>query len=252
MRLVQFKEETATNYTSNGQFSFPVVEPTTIEPGARVLVVAPHQDDEVLGCGGTIFQYTRRGATVKVLYMTDGSRGGDELSGPELSLIRKHEAWEGLLELGCVDATFLDYPDTELKCDPEVVVKVMEVIEDFGPTKVFVPFFFEIHPDHVVTGKLVAHALQWYPKRLEIYNYEVWTPFFPNVIVDITRSMDAKLNALSKHQSQIRIINYVEKVRGLNAYRSITAGRNVDYCEAFLKASREEHINMAHRLGILD
>jgi LmbE family N-acetylglucosaminyl deacetylase len=215
-------------------------------------VVAPHQDDEVLGCGGTIYHYSRQGAVVKVLYMTDGSRGGEELSGPELTVIRKQEAREGLLELGCLDAVFMGYPDTRLKCDPEVVVKVLEAIEDFRPNKIFMPFFFEIHPDHITTGKLVAHALQWYSHSVECYNYEVWTPFFPNIIIDITSSIDAKLNALSKHQSQIGIINYIDKIKGLNAYRSITAGRKIDYCEAFIKGSREEHIHLARMLGILE
>lgn len=251
MKLVQFRKETSGYANKEGKFQFPFVESSEVDAGLKVLVLAPHQDDEVLGCGGSICLYARQRAEVKVLYLTDGSLGGLDDTGSELALHRRTEAKEGLFELSCYDATFLNHPDMTLKCEPETVNEVLKVLEEFRPDKIFVPFFFELHPDHMAAGKIIAHAMQWYPYDVDIYNYEVWTPLSPNVLIDISETIDAKSKALAKHVSQLKMINYIDKIRGLNAYRSITAGRNALYCEAFIKCSRTEHLKMAKLLGVL-
>ena len=58
------------------------------------------------------------------------------------------------------------------------------------------------------------------------------------------------MKAISKHVSQMKMFDYY-KIGGLNSYRSITAGRGADYCEAFIKTSKEEYIRMARTMGIL-
>jgi LmbE family N-acetylglucosaminyl deacetylase len=131
-----------------------------------------------------------------------------------------------------------------------MVMKLVKIIEQYEPDKVFVPFFIENQPDHMIAGKIVAHALKKYNGKLECYCYEVWTPLYPNVLVNITDVIEKKLEALGKHESQLMMIDYVEKIKSLNSYRSITAGKSAKYCEAFLKCSCEDYVKMAQSLGV--
>ena len=192
IKQIQFKTDTNPYEAIEGCRSYPIVETTSIEPGTRILVMAPHQDDEVLGCGGTICLYARQGGEVKVLYMTDGSYGGIDDIGSELAQRRKIEAKAGLRELGLQDAVFLDRQDTNLICDPKTVKEVLRILNEFQPNKIFVPFYFELHPDHFTTGLILAKALQSYANPIECYCYEVWTPIFPNLIVDMSSVLTSR------------------------------------------------------------
>ena len=168
----------------------------------------------------------------------------------EMAEMRKKEAKESIAILGGheKDLAFLDYPDRGLKCDKESVNRLLSILNDYRPQAVYVPFFIDDHRDHRSTVAILASALMHYPYDISCYNYEVWTPLSPNLVVDITHLIDKKLEAIKAHKSQINIINYPEKIRGLNAYRSITAGKDVEYCEAFYKCSKQEYIAIAKEM----
>ncbi|MDW5562422.1 MAG: PIG-L deacetylase family protein [Methanomassiliicoccus sp.] len=220
----------------------PPIRP--VEEAQRVLVIAPHPDDEVLGCGGTVKKYGERGAHIKTLYFTDGSEGNPDLGGQELATMRRQEAEEGLKIIGCHDSQFLDNKDGDLRADRNAIGATGEVLDMFHPDIIFVPFIFDNHSDHIQSAIALAEALKNYREPVICYCYEVWTPLFPNLLVDITDTIDAKMKAMDAHRSQIDHQNIKECVFGLNSYRAIGWGKKVKACEAFYRCSRKEYIKI--------
>lgn len=243
--LVYFSE-------NKGIFEYPRIETMELTSHSRILVLAPHPDDDVIGCGGTIRKAVLKGGHVKVIYLTDGRFGNNSYSEKELIALRKVEAMDGLRVLGCSDALFLGNPDMGLRVSRSNVSRLEGLLEDYRPTAMFVPSFLEVPPDHLNTARLAAHALRHYENDLNCYGYEVWCAIMPSVLVDITDVIDTKVNAISQHRSQIAVTNYANKIKGLNAYRSMYASRGVDFCEAFTSHDRKAYIDMAERLGFFD
>src|SRR5579862_8825221 len=129
---------------------------TICEPGAgSVVVLAPHMDDETLGCGGTIARHVRAGADVTVVFLTDGRHGGASYVGlPEserersqsrLVEIRKEEARSAARILGVGSLHFLDAEDGKLRDNTQVPRLLRAILQRVRPLCVYVPFFLERH-----------------------------------------------------------------------------------------------------------
>ncbi|MDD1772436.1 MAG: PIG-L family deacetylase [Methanomassiliicoccales archaeon] len=222
------------------RYHLPDIVQIDEEHDIRALVLAPHQDDEVLGCGGTIHRLVIGGAKVTVEYMTDGRFGNLDHTAAEMIAMREMEAREGLRVLGIKDALFNKTSDLCLDCTPAAIEKVKETIAERKVNVLFVPHPRENHPDHWTTAKIASEALKGANGQMTIFQYEVWTPFVPNALIDITDCIDIKVRALREHQSQMRMIDYVEKICGLNAYRSINASSEMRYCEAFIVSNSKD------------
>jgi len=201
----------------------------------------------VIGCGGTLRRIVEKGAHVKVVYLTDGGRGVEGIPAEEQTRTREREADAGLKVLGIEDREFLRFPDQGLVHSPPAVRTVFQVIDDFSPTIIFVPFYLDTHPDHAMAARIVGEALRSYPREVECYSYEVWSALPPNIIIDVSDVMDVKGRALLEHASQISVHDYPAKVRGLNAFRSMQAGPEITHCEAFIKQTKNEFLRMLGR-----
>jgi N-acetylglucosamine malate deacetylase 1 len=217
-------------------------------PPENVLILAPHPDDEIIGCGGAIIKHSKKGSRIFVIYLTDGGegRGDQNIDNLVLSNLRREEAKAGLRVMGCSEDLFMDYPDLRL-CEymGECAKRVAKVIADFKPDSIFVPNFLDAHLDHAATAKILARALKKERGMSMCYSYEVWTTIMPNTIMDISDVMTTKLEALREHKSQVSQNNYMQKVEGLNSYRSIYIGNRARYCEAFLKNSQKEYVRIS-------
>lgn len=216
------------------------------EPGSeRVLVLAPHMDDETIGCGGTIALHTRAGAAVTVVFLTDGRNGGaglGALSGQarerkqmELIGIRKREAAAALEILGVSDMRCLGICDGELARSIEAAgEKLKNVLAELQPQLVYLPFFTDEHADHRAASEVLLFASLGLQPKLTVVGYEVWTPLFPNCIVNIDASVRAKERALESYASQLQVGDYRRAAIGLSAYRSIgLLGARDSHAEAF-------------------
>jgi N-acetylglucosamine malate deacetylase 1 len=215
-------------------------------PPENVLILAPHPDDEIIGCGGSIIKHRKKGSRIFVIYLTDGRESNQNIDHMVLSKIRREEAKAGLRIMGCSEYLFMDYPDRRL-CEyiNECAKELSIVINDFKPDSIFVPNFLDAHFDHSAAAKILAKAIKKNQSMSKCYSYEVWTPIVPNTIVDITDVMTTKMDALREHKSQLSQNDYIQKVEGLNSYRSIYFGNQARYCEAFLKNSREDYIQIS-------
>jgi LmbE family N-acetylglucosaminyl deacetylase len=217
------------------------------EPGAeRVLVLAPHMDDEVIGCGGTLARHARKGGDVRVVFVTDGRSGSKALTGlsgaerarreRELVEERKAESRRALATLGAAEPAFLDAPDWRVALGPDLRDGLRRALDATRPQVVYVPFFLDAHPDHRATAELLL-AATGAGDRFECRGYEVWTPLYPNCLVDIGETVDLKRRALEHYRSQLADNDYVHAALGLNAYRSMLLSRSTPgFVEAFFAA----------------
>ena len=211
----------------------------------KLLVFAPHPDDDVIGCGGTIARNTAQGNQVAIVYLTSGESGSLSYSPAELSVVREEEATRAAALLGVNDVIFLRQPDGYIAWSKLLMDALVTVIRSQQPSMVFLPHGQEAVRDHQQSCQLILEACKraagpWFPDCGEqswsvdkILAYEVWTPLERyNLAVDISDFMQLKLNALREHSSQVTDIAYDEAIQGLNRYRGITSGTG-RYAECF-------------------
>lgn len=182
----------------------------------KVLVLAPHPDDDVIGCGGTMAKHIDQGDEVKVIYFSNKNTE------------REKEARKASQILGTSDIEFSD-PQTLKKFD------------DFNI--IYVPSFLDSNPDHFGLAVDFAKKIKKSPFSGEIYSYEVWTPIFANRLINIDKTFEKKIKALKCHASQLKDRNYIEATTGLAMYRAgmFNAGK---YAEAFFCCNKELYLKI--------
>lgn len=211
----------------------------------RVMVFAPHPDDEILGCGGSLTRHIENGDHATVVYMTSGDAGSLHISKEQLGSVREQEAQSSCSLLGITDLVFLRNPDGYLEYDQKNLVAIINLLRNRQPDLVYLPHQRDAHKDHRMTHELVVEARgraggPWFqecqgnPWQVAMaLTYEVWTPLQQfSQVVDITPYMDKKLAALSLHRSQLTDIRYDQAIHSLNRFRGIMTGEG-DYCECF-------------------
>jgi LmbE family N-acetylglucosaminyl deacetylase len=196
----------------------PLVTAATALRGRKLLVIAPHPDDESLGAGGLIAATTALGHDVTVIFLTDGegSHVGSPTYPPEaLGRLRRSEAITALKALGMDGTTvaFFGLPDGGLSSmPPEEAVNVVEDLARFmtGHTVVCVTSRTDSHPDHQVAHRWAKIASVM--THSELWSYVVWTWVSEDeasswqppqgIRIDIGPYLDAKRKAIAAHQSQ--------------------------------------------------
>jgi LmbE family N-acetylglucosaminyl deacetylase len=213
-----------------------------------VLVLAPHMDDEVIGCGGTLALHVAAGAVVSIVFLTDGRRGGGagtETAAAALADTRKKESRRALAELGITNIAFLEGEDGGLEATPSLAAALRAAITAAAPDIVYLPFFLEEHPDHRAASALLLEAVAGTSLSFRCHGYEVWTPLFPNCLVRIDATIEAKRRALTHYQSQLAEADYLHTSLGLNAYRSsVLAEGSCRFAEAFCAVSLAQYLQL--------
>jgi N-acetylglucosamine malate deacetylase 1 len=202
-----------------------------------ILVIAPHPDDEAIGCGGTILLHARRGNAVHCAFLTSGELGLKNRPPEEAKRIREAEAVAASEVLGLSSVSFLRLPDWFVGDNvPAAVAALRPVIDRVRPSVIYLPHPRESHPDHQAASAVVQAALAVQPSLSpppRLLGYEVWTPLCRyDEVEDVTSLMRAKLKALRCYRSQLKVFRYDRAVRGLNAYRGELAAHQ-RYAEVF-------------------
>jgi LmbE family N-acetylglucosaminyl deacetylase len=214
----------------------PEAEAIPFEPqdlrGERLLVLAPHPDDEVIGCGGLVALHLREGRKVHVAVATDGAQAGDASQ-------RESESRAALALLGDVTIEFLGFPDRKLAGARELDDRISAILREWKPDLIAVPSPLEIHPDHIALSRafcdLIARDASLFADLAvaRVAFYEVSAPLRPNALVDITSVADMKYAAIEMHESQAAIHDYTSYARGLNVWRTMTLPPQVKFAEAY-------------------
>lgn len=219
----------------------------------RVLVVAPHADDETLGLGGTIAKHARRGDHVVVAVMTGHGEERPHPLWPRSNWDRvRSELRRACAILGVDEIVFEEIPAIEVASQPLWKLNKItgSMVERVRPECLYVPFPFDLHKDH----REIFHSfsVHWRPYLplghhiREVYAYEVPSEthlnipyveqgFLPNRWVDISEEIDTKMEALACFESQLQrhpAARSLEAVRALAVWRGSQIG--VEAAEAFV------------------
>ena len=188
----------------------------------RILIIAAHPDDEVLGMGGTITKYAERGDEVAVLIVTDGSTSQyrNDLRLQDIINEKKAEITNCAAELGVRHIFYGDLPDMKLDVTPHIEInRVIEsIIDTFQPSVVFTHFSGDVNKDHrmVYESTLVAcrPVFGQCVKRLFMYSvpssteWNVQTAanvFLPNWYEDINGEFaEKKYKAIECYKTELR------------------------------------------------
>ena len=201
----------------------------------NVLVVAPHPDDEAIGCGGTILRHTGRGDTVHVAFLSSGELGLGHLEAGEARDVREREARAAGEVLGVERLAFMRGPDWTLGDDVESGASwLCGIVEARPPDVVYLPHATEWHPDHKAAHAIVHAAAERNGlARSALLSYEVWTPLPEwDEVEDISDVFERKLEAIRCYPSQLTAFDYLRSATGLAQYRGALAGR-CEFAEVF-------------------
>ena len=231
--------------------------PGRTEPvrAASALVLAPHFDDEVLGCGGLVLQLAASGAAVRVLFLTDGSGGSEDI--PDRAAYkdrRREEAGRAVAALGANTAAGLDVleiPDGALDRHLDAAAEgIRRAILTQRPELLLVPSPLEISSDHRAAFAAVHRLLA--PLRdsaepgdeplrgLRILLYEVNHPLHPDLLVDVTPQWERIEAAMEHYASQEERHPYLNAGLGLRCWRTLSLQPGVELAEAYCRLSVED------------
>ena len=201
-----------------------------LPPGPWV-VFAPHADDETFGMGGPILRARAADISVTVVVVTDGAQGGNE---PDLVETRRQEAREAMSRLGVDDLRFLEVPDRHLDYEEGGIEKCRQILESLEPRAVFFTAPVDLHPDHRGLAAVLWEAKTRLNRPgIEFYAYEVGIQAACNLLIDITSTIDQKIEAIQAYTSQLGQNDYLEHMLAMNKSRTYTLPPTVTYAEAF-------------------
>lgn len=207
-------------------------------PPGPVLVIAPHPDDESIGCGGAIARHVDRGDVVVVLVATSGeATGGATRAGGDVAAAREAECRAACAVLGTREPVFARLPDGALAGQVDALAGLVRE-HGRGCAAVYVPAVLDPHRDHLAANAALAVA----GVDAEIYGYEVWSPAPVDVLLDVSGVYARKEAALRCYAVALDSVDYVRSAAGLAAYRSAAGGLGGHgFAEGFVRLSPAEH-----------
>ena len=218
----------------------------------KVLAIGCHPDDLEIGCGGTLALYARNGHSVFMCHVANGDMGHAVIMPGDLASIRTTEAEASGAVLGAKKVINLNVHDLFVDSHNEdQVSKVVEVIREVCPDIIITHSPDDYMRDHVETSRLVFNAsfsssiphyfteTRSWPAIVPVYYMDTLAGvgFLPEEYTDITDTLELKLNALEKHESQLKWmrdhdgIDFLDFVRTVSKFRGLQSG--VKYAEGF-------------------
>lgn len=222
----------------------------------KILVVAAHPDDEVLGCGGTIFKLASQGNKIFIVFLSDGvSSRRSNILNEEINF-RKDNAIKSCKILKVSNYFFENLKDNSF--DSEPILKITKIIEKYiyklKPDIIFTHSKSDLNIDHKITNQSVVTACRPQKKMpvSELYFFEIlssseWNfsdtemTFKPNYFVDISKSINKKIKALKEYKKELRNWPHprsIEGVKTLSKFRGMSS--NLLNAEAFIQAFKIE------------
>lgn len=191
--------------------------------GRRILVLAAHQDDEIIGAGGTFVLARQHGAAFQMIYYTDGATRLGDAAPADVGRWRHHEARAVWRKLAGIVPVFWDYPMRRDAVAPDAGRRLADAIASFTPDTIFLPIFFEQPTEHRRLNDvlLAAHAIAPLARDIEVWGYQITTRIAGNRVVDISTVWKRKyaLNRLWATQNAYRDYAYLAMGRDIaNAY----------------------------------
>jgi LmbE family N-acetylglucosaminyl deacetylase len=234
------------------------VLPTIFKPvpikapfGKSMLVIAPHQDDEIIGCGGAMLQQIKTKNKVHVVFTHDGGDDyiADGNSRAEQAEMRNQEARTVAKEMGIEEPKFLMYERLDREMNKRLANDIRKEIKRVAADVIFTPFILDPNIHHRLTNYALAKAIKDDETRPKIIGYEVWALTIPNIIVNIDEVMREKQRLLGIYKSQLSGKDYLNGITGLNMYHSMNFGAGeCRFAERFFEMPAVEFVRVMRRI----
>lgn len=195
-----------------------------IDSDSNILVVAPHPDDESLGCGGLLCKYSKQ---CDVLLVTDGGTGNPEWTYDFTVKTRADEFVNAMNWLAVKNYTMMGCLSDSYKTLKQTKIDLNLLNYNY----IFIPGRNENHPEHKIVNQLIRKACKKQKYKSKLFEYEVWTPL--NKIshsLDIGPVIEKKRNLIGFYKCQLKHVDYVSGILGLNSYRGIQRGKEYSEC----------------------
>jgi LmbE family N-acetylglucosaminyl deacetylase len=213
--------------------------------GKRILALCPHPDDESIGAGGLLLAH-REIAEIHLVCLCDGAGGGrlEDPSLPPTALAeaRRIEFRKVADVLHAASVQHLNYPDGNIPCSPQEVMRLRSIVHTIRPDVVLLPWFLDGHVDHRRANLL--YALACGEIEAIVLGYEIWSMLEPNAVFDITDLLSEKLLLIRNYPSQLRTVDYAQYVSGLasvRAYHAALQPLRAGAAEAFVALPNREY-----------
>jgi N-acetylglucosamine malate deacetylase 1 len=208
-----------------------------------ILIFSAHNDDQIIGAGGTIAKYAKEGKQVFVYIFSFGEKSHPHFHETEIKKVRVKEMHDSDKVLNISQSYFLGLQEGSFpkqfveKKRKEVIVRA---IEKHNPTKIFTHSKDDPHPDHRAVNKFIREITREVNYKGELFSFDVWNPFSirgrdkPKLIVDITTTFQSKVKALKCHESQLTaLITMLPSIYARAIFNGLRYGPR--YVEKFTK-----------------
>lgn len=232
--------------------SFESIKPKELDSklfsNKNVLVIAPHPDDEIIGCGGTLVKLQNDNAKITILYLTNGSTIGVLSDYPEgtKGQIRFDEAKNVSQLLKVNNLIYWDYNQLDAGKSQEKINKLKNIITEIKPNLIFVPFIKDRHAEHVAANKLLIEALKLSnlePESIKILSYEVWGLVPPKTYSIIDHEFELKERMLMEYRTGMKDTDYLAFCESLNFSHSREILNKNGFVETFFDQTSREFIS---------
>jgi LmbE family N-acetylglucosaminyl deacetylase len=194
----------------------------------KILAIGAHPDDLEYGCGGTLLKYSKKGAKIHLLILTEGEIGGR----PEVRKKEQGKSGEILKAKICWGG----YSDTKIPNDKSLISKIENTVRIIKPDLILVNYLNDTHQDHRNAAVSAVSATR-YLRNVLFYEVPTTVDFVPTVFVDIVDTLKGKMGLLKAHKSQV----YATRIAGLNILESAKSCANfrgfqgkIKYAEGFM------------------
>jgi len=222
----------AEEVVSSGYFS-EVLEPQPIdvEKLKKVLIIAPHQDDEAIGCGGLLSELSLRGAEITLVFVTDGRPIGvspqDEINTRSVESHMVAKALNAnIIELGINNVS--------LEIEAAHVKKLADICENQW-SGIFTPWVLDRPYKHRIVNYLLSVAMKKMAYSTQVFCYQIHSPLIPNTIFDYTGLLEKKQELINFYESQLKWQSYHHLSQGLDAWNSrfLPPSETTSYAECY-------------------
>jgi LmbE family N-acetylglucosaminyl deacetylase len=180
-----------------------------------VMVICAHNDDQIIGAGGTVAKYAKEGKKVVTVIVSYGELSHPHLKPEVITKTRVKESHDSDKILGCSGVVYLGMGESEFMDAvkyrakrTEIKETIKKLIEKNNPTKIFTHSVDDPHGMHRKVNEIVMEIVKETKIRTDVYSFDVWNPVkirgrnAPKMVVDITDTFDKKIKALKAHKSQ--------------------------------------------------
>jgi len=215
----------------------------------RILIVAAHPDDEVLGCFATVAKLIKEGYEAYTLILSGGKTSRDQVEKSELELLQS-ELNDANYLIGIKKVFTADFPDNAFDSVPllEIVKEIEKVKDEVNPQIIFTHHIGDMNVDHQLTHKATLTATRSMqgecvktiysmeiPSSTEWNSYSIQTAFVPNVFFEVGDTIDLKIEAMSKYKSELREYPHPRSLKHIKELAKVNGTKvGLNYSENFM------------------